>query len=66
MSAVFAWLHAYLATVVDASTLELGGEVAKRRPRTSGGLIGACCCAVVVIAAVVVVIIVMRRRRPRQ
>ncbi|GAA2607074.1 hypothetical protein GCM10010399_42510 [Dactylosporangium fulvum] len=66
MTALFAWVYSYLATVVDASTLELGGEVAKRRPRASGGLIGACCCAVVVIIAVVVILIVVRRRRPRQ
>lgn len=63
MTALFAYLVSYL----NPSVLEFSGEVAKKRPKISGGsggIIGGCCCAVVVIAVVVIVVIVLRRRRP--
>ncbi|HET8659815.1 MAG TPA: hypothetical protein VFM55_12550 [Micromonosporaceae bacterium] len=57
-----------VAWAQDSSTLDLAGEVARRRPRGGigfAGLLGALCCLVVVAAIVLAVVMVARRRRSR-
>lgn len=57
-----------VAWAQSSSTLDLAGELARRRPRGGigfAGVLGTLCCLVVVAAIVLALVMVARRRRSR-